>query len=323
VPEDPTDADSVCTTDHDAVVVTGAAGFIGSYLTTRLLADGHDVIGIDNERSGDWSRVPDDCRRVERDLAAMTTNEFAEHLDGVELCFHLAAEKYNSSKTTPQRVIDVNIGATQRLVDAAGRTGTKVVFTSSLYAYGSMGPGPMAETDLPRPTTTYGMSKVAGEHLLRVGQRDADLRWSVARLFFVYGPRQYAEGGYRSVILSNFERIRAGEVPVIFGDGQQALDYLFIDDVVDALVRLAAPECDGVIANVGSGVPTTIVALTDEMLAVAGSTSEPSFGPPDWTAGSARFGDVRHAAETFGWTVTTPLSEGLKRVWHWMADDHD
>jgi UDP-glucose 4-epimerase len=301
-------------------VVTGAAGFIGSHLAARLAESGREVIGIDNERSGDWSRVTFPCTRVERDLVDMTVDDLVGVMDGADVCFHLAAEKYNSSSSTPQRVIDVNISATQRLVDAAARAGVrKVVFTSSLYAYGSMGPDPMSETDVPAPTTAYGMSKIAGEHLLRVAQRDSDLSWSVARLFFVYGTRQYAEGGYKSVIMSNFERIRRGERPTIFGDGEQSLDYVYVDDVVEALVRMTDATYDGGMFNIGTGRGISVNEMTKLMLEVSGTNLEPIECPADWTAGSARVGDPNHTRKALGWSASIDIDAGLRRVWEWMG----
>ena len=303
------------------IVVTGGAGFIGAHLISALCDRWDaDVVAIDNERSGDWRRVTAPCARVTEDLASLSSTRYEEICDEADLVFHLAAEKYNSSKSTPERVIDVNVSATERLFTAAARVGVpKVVFTSSLYAYGSMGPEPMSERQLPAPTTVYGMSKIAGEHLLRVARRDHGLAWSVARLFFVYGPRQFAEGGYKSVILSNFERLRVGDRPTIYGDGTQALDYVYIDDVVDALLRLADRQHDGQLYNIGSGEATTVNDLTQRMLAVAGSTLAPAHLDADWTAGSRRVGDVRAAADGLGWTATTELDEGLARVWDWTV----
>jgi UDP-glucose 4-epimerase len=301
-------------------VVTGAAGFIGSHLTHALLAEGARVVGVDDERAGDWSRVDAACERVRRDLSAMTVAELVDALAGADTCFHLAAEKYNSSRATPQRVIDVNISATQRLLEAAALAGVgKVVFTSSLYAYGSLGPSPMRETDVPAPITVYGASKVAGEHLLRVAEREHGLRWTVARLFFVYGPRQLAGGGYKSVIVSNFERMRAGEAPTVYGDGRQALDYVYVDDVVDALSKMTAPAHDGATLNVGSGNAVAVRDLVEQMVQVAGSTARPVTCPADWTAGTCRVADVSLAASSLGWRATTTLADGLARVWDWMG----
>ncbi len=302
------------------MLVTGAAGFIGSHVVAALHAAGCHVTGIDNERSGDWSRVDAGCAQVRRDLAELTPDALDELCRDVDVVFHLAAEKHNSAKATPQQIIDVNISATRRLFEAAARAPrAKVVFASSLYAYGSMGPDAMRETDLPAPKTVYGISKLAGEHLLRVPYARDLLAWSVARLFFVYGPRQYAEGGYKSVIASNFERLARGEAPTVYGDGEQSLDYVYIDDVVAALLALAAPEHDGRILNVSSGQATTVNELTAKMIAVTGTAIAPRSCPADWTAGSRRVGDPAAAGRELRWRASTPIDTGLERYWSWLG----
>lgn len=296
-------------------VVTGGAGFIGAHLCDALVADGVAVSTIDNGRSGDWSRLESDPERVDADIAELGPSEWDELLRGADVVFHLAAEKYNSSRTTPQRVIDTNISATSELSHAAARQGAKVVFTSSLYAYGSLGPAAMRETDVPLPRTMYGMSKLAGEGILRSVERDAGLRWAVARLFFVYGPRQFAEGGYRSVILTHMDRIARGENPRVNGDGEQGLDYVYVDDVVRALRQLAEPTGDGLIVNVGSGVATSVNDLTEAIIEVTGSglTSVPA--PEDWTAGTSRFSDCSLIEQKLGWRASMSLHDGLNLTW--------
>lgn len=300
-------------------VVTGAAGFIGCHLAPRLVEQGWAVRGLDNERSGDWSRLTVPVERVERDLTSLSDDELSSLCEGADALFHLAAEKHNSSKTTPQRTIEVNVVATQRLFDAAARAGVrKVVFTSSLYAYGRRGPEAMAERDVPAPTTVYGASKIAGEHLLRVSGERNGLGWTVARLFFIYGPRQFAEGGYKSVIVKNFERIRRGESPVVFGDGEQALDYVYVDDCVDALTAMLDPKHDGCTYNVASGRAISVNELTKRMLDSSGSDLAPASGPADETAGTIRRGSAELAAERLGWRAETPIDDGLGRVWAWL-----
>ena len=307
-----------------SALVTGAAGFIGCHLVDALANAGSEVVGLDNERSGDWSRVQSPCRRVSRDLCELAPDELVDLCRDVDVVFHLAAEKHNSAKATPQRIIDVNISATQRLFDAAGQAGCrKVIFTSSLYAYGSMGPNAMREADTPAPSTMYGVSKLAGEHTLRVAEREHALGWSVARLFFIYGPRQFAEGGYKSVIVSNFERILRGEAPTVYGDGKQALDYVYVDDAVGALLALTAAEHDGKTLNIASGRATTVNDLTTAMLAVSGSDLDPLPCPPDWTAGSSRVGDPALAKTQLGWKAETPIDVGLQRCWNWMKGSRD
>ena len=299
--------------------MTGVAGFIGCHLAERLVGLGWTVRGVDDGRSGDWSRLAVPVERTERDLASLSGGELQSLCRDADAVFHLAAEKHNSPTGTPQRTIEVNVSATQRLFDAAGKAGSsKVVFTSSLYAYG-LPPKPMAEDDVPEPTTLYGVSKLAGEHLLRVAERESGLRWTAGRLFFIYGPRQYAEGGYKSVIVKNFERIRRGERPVVFGDGEQALDYVYVDDCVDAVLAMVGSEHDGRTYNVARGQGLTVNELTRLMLAVSGSDLEPVTGPIDWTAGTVRVGSPELARRRLGWSATVPIEEGLARVWRWLG----
>jgi UDP-glucose 4-epimerase len=302
-------------------LVTGAAGFIGCHLVEALHEAGCSVIGVDDGRSGDWDRLQAPCTQVRRDLVDLGAEDLDELCSGVDVVFHLAAEKHNSAKATPQKIIDVNISATRRLFEAAARArGTKVVFTSSLYAYGSMGPEPMRETDVPAPKTMYGVSKLAGEHMLRIAYDDQPLAWSVARLFFIYGPRQFARGGYKSVIVSNFERLARGEEPTVFGDGEQSLDYVYIDDAVAALVALAAPEHNGKTVNIASGHALTVNALTSAMSSASGSAVAARVCPPDWTSGSSRVGDPAAAARELGWKADTPIEVGLRRCWQWLGE---
>jgi UDP-glucose 4-epimerase len=301
-------------------LVTGAAGFIGCHLVERLAREGWEVRGVDDERTGDWRRVKVSVARIDKSLEMMSARELRSACSGATVLFHLAAEKHNTPGVTADRTIEVNVAATARLFDAAGAAGVQtIVFTSSLYAYGSMGPEPMSELDVPTPSTVYGVSKLAGEHLLRATERAHRTAWSVARLFFVYGPRQLAAGGYPSVIVRNFERLRLGEPAVVNGDGEQALDYVYVDDCVDALVELGSGRHAGLTVNVASGNATTVNRLTQAMLEVSGAALAPVAGPADWTAGSRRVGATRVAAERLGWSAGTPLETGLRRVWEGLA----
>jgi UDP-glucose 4-epimerase len=137
----------------------------------------------------------------------------------------------------------------------------------------------------------------------------------VARLFFIYGPRQLAAGGYPSVIVRNFDRIRHGEPPVVNGDGEQSLDYVFVDDCVEGLATLATSEQHGLTINLASGQPTSINELTAAMLEAADSQLEPVAGPADWTDATSRWGSTERASDLLGWRAATPLDVGLRRVW--------
>ena len=301
------------------VLVTGAAGFIGSHLADRLVADGHEVIGIDDMSSG--HNTPEHTELLRMDVADPALVTLAAERRPEVIC-HLAAQvSVRVSVGDPARDARVNVLGTVNMLEAARAAGArKVVFTSSLYAYGSRGPEPMSETDVPAPTTVYGMSKVAGEHMLRAAAREHGLRSTIARLFFIYGPRQFVDNGYKSVIPRNFERIARGESPVVYGDGSQALDYVYVDDCVEALLAMLPPEHDGWTYNVCTGRAISVNTLTQLMLDVAGSNLEPASAPPDWTAGTIRAGLPTLAERRLGWRAKTPIEEGLARVWQWLGE---
>ena len=304
------------------VVVTGAAGFIGGHLCHELATRGtKEIIGIDSLRSGDWSRTPAHVVKIEKDITLINENEWDEYLKDTDILFHLAAEKYNSSKTTPEKVMAVNVIATEHLFRAAARANvTRTVFTSSLYAYGSTGPDLMLETDVAAPTTLYGSSKLMGEGILRSLDKEIGLSWNIARLFFIYGPHQHAEGGYKSVIMKNFERIISGDAPTIFGDGEQSLDYVYINDCVSALMELARSEQDKEMVNVSTGMAQSVNNLTSLMLQISESNLKPDYKSADWTQGSSRCGSPIRIKNKFNWSTKTDLSKGLEDVYRWLGE---
>ncbi len=307
------------------VMVTGGCGFIGSHLIRRLLAEGVGrVIALDSLRYGSEQNLAGlaGSDRVTLIRFALGSHEPAlldRHLEGVDFLFHLAAEKHNQSKHDPDAVLRANVLGTNQLFAAATRGGVKkTVFTSSLYSYGRLAGPPCSELDLPVPNTAYGISKLCGERLLAQHSTAGPMRGDSLRFFFVYGPRQFAGTGYKSVIVKNFERIRAGQPPVIYGDGSQRLDYVFVSDVVDASLRCMESPDGGRLLNVGSGVGTSIGELTAAMLQVAGSRLQPVHEPPDWTAGSSRVANIAAIRTALEWTPRTSLTEGLRATWSWL-----
>lgn len=301
-------------------VVTGGAGFIGSHLVSALLAnDAKRIVVIDSLRTGKWENLPADSRieQVTADLVDLGAGDLQRLLASSDALFHLAAEKHNQSVDIPDRVLQVNVDATFRLFSAAASAKVpRVVFTSSLYAAGRMSLPPMMESDLPDPRTIYGISKLTGEHLLR--HFAASLRTTALRLFFTYGSRQFVGSGYKSVIVTNFERILRGEAPVIHGDGTQSLDYVHVDDVVRALLLSLSDGARDQVINIGAGKAISVSALTELMLEVAGSSLRPVHAPPDWTAGSHRVSDNRKAKALLGWSPSISMVEGLASVYAWM-----
>lgn len=307
------------------VLVTGAAGFIGGHLCNRLAESFNcEVVGVDNLRSGDWSRCSALTTSIEADITDISADDWTGLFSGVDIVFHLAAEKYNSSRSSPGRLLETNLVATERLFRAAAECAVKrVVFTSSLYAYGSVGPEEMRESDLPQPSTLYGVSKLAGEHMLVSINREIPFSWNVARLFFIYGPKQFADGGYKSVINRNFERILAREAPRINGDGRQELDYVYVDDCIRGLIAIGTSATDHKVVNLSSGFGLSINELTELMIRISETDINPVSSEPDWTAGSRRVGVNLLAQQTFGWSPKVDIETGLRETFTWLVSQVD
>jgi len=302
-----------------AVVVTGGAGFIGSHLVRALVAAGaRRVRVLDDLGCGDAASVG---AGVDLVRVRLGWDDPMDHFAGADYVFHLAAHKHNSSRDRPLDLVRANIDGTYQVLRAAtAHRVRRMVFTSSLYVYGRMAGPPCREDDCPGPTTVYGISKLAGEHLVRHFATSFGLPGTILRLFFVYGPRQFAGMGYKSVIVKNFERLLAGAPPVIYGDGAQALDYVYVDDVVDALLRALDPDVAGELFNVASGVGIPVRDLVATMTDVAGARCAPAFEPADWTAGSSRRGSPAKIAERLGWRPRVDMREGLRRTVAWMRE---
>ena len=294
-------------------MVTGGAGFIGSHLVKRLQEAGAArVVVLDAFRRPAPPGLKADAVRFT--LGQDPPEALDDPLRGIDFLFHFAAEKHRTARENPQRALQGNVIGTHDLLAAAARAGVKkVVYASSVYVYGRDRAPAMVETEVPRPDTVYGISKLAGEHLLARFGQDGGPAWVALRYFFVYGPGQ-EHGGYPSLIVRSLERLRAGEPPTIYGDGQQALDYVYVDDAVEAaLVSMTSPV-SGEVFNVGSGTPASVGRVVDELIRATGRAVRATHLDPDETAGSSRVANVEKIRQGLGWTARVPLREGLERT---------
>jgi len=302
--------------NHDSqILITGGGGFIGSALANKLLDEGYKrVICLDNLSTGNWGRLSHIAVRINSDLATIPIEQLQSYLTGTDVIFHLAAVKLHNSKNSFQDVVENNIVGTNKLLEAAGIAGVKTfVFTSSLYAYGLPAVHEMHEDLNLMPTTVYGASKVMGESMVHISAKKFKFNFGIARLFFIYGQNQYAHGGYKSVIVNNFERMKEKKPSVINGDGKQVLDYLHVNDCVNALMLIAKNPCNEVF-NVSSNRATSIINLVNQMSLIAGY-SEIEYRDPDWTTGTYRVGSNEKIARLLGWRPEVDLVTGLRMTW--------
>jgi UDP-glucose 4-epimerase len=304
--------------------VTGGAGFIGSHLVRALIERGAEhVTVLDSLRYGDQANLGS-CSGVsiaQHALGYDSPHVLDTLVAGHDILFHLAAEKHNQSKDSPYDVFRANIDGSLQIFSAAARAGVKkIVYSSSLYAYGRIDGDDLSESEIPNPTTIYGVSKLAAEHLLCHISSQFNIPYVVLRYLFVYGPRQFSGMGYKSVILRNFERLFRGDSPIVFGDGKQILDYVFVDDAVEATVRAMEQPVNGEVINIGSGQETSIAHLLTIMSRIANKPYTPVFEPPDWTADTRRVGSIEKATHLLAWKPKIELSKGLELTAQWIKD---
>jgi UDP-glucose 4-epimerase len=306
-----------------SVMVTGGCGFIGAHLVKRLLElKAKRIVVIDNLSYGskkNLDEIKDKVTVIRHTLGSREDAALFDILKGIDYVFHLAALKHNQSNDLPACILSQNINGTFNLCEAAVKNKVKkIVFSSSVYAYGRTHRPALKESELPHPATIYGISKLAGEYLFSRFFREYNLHYIALRYFFVYGPGQLTGTGYKTVIVKNFQRIMHNQSPIISGDGRQALDYIYIDDVIDATVRAMESEYSAEVFNVGSSEPISINHLIDTMLKVSGKSLKKKYLPPDNTAGTYRVADISKIKSLLHFKPQVTLEEGLRKAYKWL-----
>ncbi|GGO05573.1 putative UDP-glucose 4-epimerase GalE1 [Microbispora rosea subsp. aerata] len=296
-------------------LVTGGAGFIGSTLVDRLLADGHEVAVVDDLSSG-HVRNPDAPLHV-MDVRDPALADLAERWQPEVVC-HLAAQiSVRRSVADPATDARVNVEGTVNVLEAARRAGArKVVYASSVAVYGRPAVIPVPGDAPTDPRSPYAASKLGGELYLATYHALHGLEYTTLVLSNVYGPRQ-SPAGEAGVVAIFTDALLTGKPTVVFGDGSQTRDYVYVDDVVDGFVRACGPRGDGRRVNLGTGVQTTDRELHTLVAAAAGAPDEPRFEPPRLGDLPAMAVDPAPAYELLGWRPRHDLPTGLKATVEW------
>jgi UDP-glucose 4-epimerase len=305
-----------------SVLVTGAAGFIGSHLIDALLEKGHRVIGIDNFRTGNLANLRGAMSNDRFDFLKqdICDNRFLNSFDDeIDLIFHLAAiSSVKLSIENSKLVNHVNVSGTINVLELARHSKTsKLIFTSSAAVYGNPGISPIPESTLLQSLSPYAASKIAAEQYTTAYSNSYGIDSTILRLFNIYGPRQaYSE--YSGVISIFINRMLNGDVLKIEGDGEQTRSFVYVKDLVDAL--LIAAEIDKAsnkIINISGDIPISVLDITKYLNSISSRDVEIEHVAPRPGDVCDSLGATELAKQILNFTPKVSFEEGLRKTYEW------
>jgi UDP-glucose 4-epimerase len=304
------------------ILVIGGAGFIGSHLVEQLLKEPvKQVVIFDNFTRGTKGNIETALKdpRVtffEGDITHPDLIDAA--MQGCDYAFHLAALWLLHCHEYPRAAFKVNIEGTFNVLEACLRHKIKrLVYSSSASVYGDALVSPMTEDHPYNNRTFYGATKIAGEHMARAFNARYGLNYVGLRYMNVYGPRQDYKGVYTSVIMKMLDRLDKNEPPVVYGDGSQTYDFIFVEDTARANVCALKADTNDTFYNVGSGVGTTIKEIAGLLLDITHSNLQIKYEPSGPTFVTKRIGSTERAKKELGFQTTTDLRAGMKKLIEW------
>ena len=296
------------------VLVTGGAGFIGSHVVERLLQEGHEVVVVDNLSSGKRKNVPRASQFYKVDIEG-TKLERVFRNERPSIIMHLAAQM-NVRRSVEDPLFDarINVLGTLNVLEQAAKHGArKLIFSSSGGAiYGEQQTFPAAESHVTQPLSPYGISKLCGEHYLSYYTRLSGIQVVSLRYANVYGPRQDPEGE-AGVVSIFIQKLLNHEQPVIYGNGRQTRDFVYVEDVVEANLMAMGQDARGVF-NVGTGIETSINDLFQVVLDLTKTSGKEIHGPAKKGEQARSVIDATKLRHELGWEPKIDLREGLRRT---------
>lgn len=303
------------------IAVIGGAGLIGSHLVDQLTREDVEIVVIDNLVRGRKENLAEALKshKVKLVMADIRNKEeLAKAMAGSDYVVHLAALWLLQCQEDPRACLEVNVVGTQNVIEAARDLKVKrVVFSSSASVYGEPSYLPMDEKHPFNNRTAYGASKIAGEQMLRAFYEIYGLNYVGLRYFNVYGPRQDHRGAYVSVFMRFLDRIEKGEAPVLFGDGSQTMDFIYVEDVARSNLLALKAEATDANYNIASGTETSLNELAKLILQLTGSSLQPIYKKEANPGVQKRKAGVERAKTDLGFEAAIPLEEGLNKLIAW------
>jgi UDP-glucose 4-epimerase len=310
------------------ILVIGGAGLIGSHVVEELLKeDVKEVIVYDNFCRGLYENIEEAlkdprCRIFEIGGDILQTDILNTAMEGVQGVVHLAALWLLQCYEYPRAAFDVNVRGTFNVLEACvAHKIERLVYSSSASVYGDAVEEPMTENHPYNNWTFYGATKIAGEHMFKAYHKRYGLEGVGLRYMNVYGPRQDYKGTYIAVMMKILDNLDKGLSPVVYGDGSQAYDFIYVGDTARANVCALKSDVPFGFYNVGRGIKTSIKELTGLMLKITGSNSKIKYEPSGQTFVTNRVGDPVAAEKDLGFKWTVDLEEGLRRLIEWRKSN--
>ncbi len=294
-------------------LITGAAGFLGSSLANNLAREGHQVRGLDDLSTGDPQTLSPDIHFTRGDVSDRP--KLWTLLQEVDVVYHLAARvSVPESILYPRDYNTVNVGGTVALMEAMRDVGVRrVVLASSGAVYGDLAEQPLRESITPNPRSPYAVSKLAAEYYVRTIGRLWGIETVSLRIFNAYGPGQHLPASHPPVVPYFLRQAQRGGTLVVHGDGNQTRDYVYVDDVVSAMVAAStAPSIDGAVINVGSGIETSLRDLVKYVLDAVNGQPEIIYNTQTSGGVSRMAADLTLAQEKLSYHPSIKLDDGLR-----------
>ncbi|GJQ37249.1 MAG: NAD dependent epimerase/dehydratase [Anaerolineaceae bacterium] len=307
---------------NKTIMLIGGAGLVGSHIVDELTAEPvKEIIVFDNFVRGSRENLAEALKspKVRVIEGSMTDREsLRRSMHGVDGVFLLASLWLGECVNDPRSAWETNVIGTWNVVEACKDLGVKrIVYSSSASVYGNAIVTPMTEEHPFNNRTTYGATKIANEQMFRAMYEQHKLPYVGYRYMNIYGERMDYHGTYVSVIMKAMDNILAGKPPVIFGDGSQMYDFIYVRDVAKANILGMKADCEDEFFNIGMGVGTTINELVDMLLELMGSDLKPEYKPQAQSFVTNRIGSTEKAEKLINFKAQTPLLDGLRNVVQW------
>jgi UDP-glucose 4-epimerase len=323
------EGDSVNGLAGSRVLITGGAGFVGSHIADHLIGEEAvaEVILVDNLLRGSRRNVEDALRsgRVKLVEGDIRDRPLLDRVfPGVDYCFHMAALRITRCAENPREALEVMYDGTFNVIEACVRHHVKkLVAASSASVLGTADVFPTREDHHPyNNRTLYGAAKLANELMYRAFNDMYGLPYAALRYFNIYGPRMDREGKYTEVLIRWYDLVRKGQQPLIFGEGDQTMDFVFVEDVARANVLAMKSGVSDQVLNVASGTETSLAQLCDALLESMGSDLRPKHVPLPAERKAVevrrRLADTGKAADLIGFRANVSLADGLRRLVTWL-----